>query len=43
VTMIQDSMILLGVNAYVQPAVQGIIVIAAVSLTVARGRKLIYK
>jgi len=43
VTMIQDSMILLGVNAYVQPAVQGIIVIAAVSLTVARGRKLIFK
>ena len=43
VTMIQDSMILLGVNAYVQPAVQGMIVIAAVSLTVARGKKLIYK
>jgi ribose transport system permease protein len=43
VTMIQDSMILLGVNSYVQPAVQGLIVIAAVSLTVARGRKLIYK
>jgi len=43
VTMIQDSMILLGVNAYVQPAVQGLIVIAAVSLTVARGKKLIFK
>ncbi len=43
VTMIQDSMILLGVNAYVQPAVQGMIVIAAVSLTVARGKKLIFK
>jgi len=43
VTIIQDSMILLGVNAYVQPAVQGLIVIAAVSLTVARGRKLIFK
>ena len=43
VTIIQDCMILLGVNAYVQPAVQGLIVIAAVSLTVARGRKLIFK
>ena len=43
VTIIQDSMILLGVNAYVQPAVQGLIVIAAVSLTVARGRKLVFK
>jgi ribose transport system permease protein len=43
VTIIQDSMILLGVNSYVQPAVQGLIVIAAVSLTVARGRKLIFK
>jgi len=43
VTVIQDSMILLGVNAYVQPAVQGLIVIAAVSLTVARGRKLVFK
>jgi ribose transport system permease protein len=43
VTIIQDSMILLGVNAYVQPAVQGLIVIAAVSLTVARGKKLIFK
>ena len=43
VTMIQESMVLLGVNAYVQPAVQGMIVIAAVSLTVARGKKLIFK
>jgi ribose transport system permease protein len=43
VTIIQDSMILLGVNSYVQPAVQGLIVIAAVALTVARGRKLIFK
>jgi len=43
VTIIQDSMILLGVNAYVQPAVQGMIVLAAVALTVARGRKLIFK
>ena len=43
VTIIQDSMVLLGVNAYVQPAVQGLIVIAAVSLTVARGKKLIFK
>ncbi len=43
VVIIQDSMILLGVNPYVQPAVQGIIVVAAVALTVARGRKRIFK
>ena len=43
VTIIQDSMILLGVNSYVQPAVQGLIVVAAVALTVARGKKLIFK
>jgi ribose transport system permease protein len=43
VTIIQDSMILLGVNAYVQPAVQGLIVVAAVALTVVRGKKLIFK
>jgi ribose transport system permease protein len=43
VVIIQDSMILLGVNSYVQPAVQGIIVVAAVALTVARGRKRIFK
>ena len=43
VIIIQDSMILLGVNSYVQPAVQGLIVVAAVALTVARGKKLIFK
>jgi ribose transport system permease protein len=43
VIIIQDSMILLGVNSYVQPAVQGLIVVAAVALTVARGKRLIFK
>ena len=43
VTIIQDGMILLGVNAYVQPAVQSMIVVVAVALTVSRGRKLIFK
>jgi ribose transport system permease protein len=43
VTMISDSMILLGVNSYVQPAVQSMIVVIAVALTVSRGRKLIFK
>ncbi|HUX13255.1 MAG TPA: ABC transporter permease [Spirochaetia bacterium] len=43
VVIIQDSMILLGVNSYVQPAVQGLIVVAAVALTVARSKKLIFK
>lgn len=43
VVIIQDCMVLLGVNAYVQPAVQGIIVVAAVALTVVRSHKLIFK
>ncbi len=43
VTILQDSLILLGVNSYVQPAVQGIIVVVAVALTVARSKKLIFK
>ena len=43
VTIISDSMILLGVNSYVQPAVQSMIVVVAVALTVSRGRKLIFK
>ncbi len=43
VTLIQDCMVLLGVNAYVQPAIQGLIIIGAVAVTVARGKKLIIK
>lgn len=43
VTLVQDCMILLGVNPYVQPAIQSLIIIAAVSLTVVRGKKLIIK
>ncbi|MCP4402097.1 MAG: ABC transporter permease [bacterium] len=43
VTIIQSSLILLGVNPYIQSAIQGLIIILAVSLTVARGRKFIIK
>ncbi|MCP4362032.1 MAG: ABC transporter permease [Chloroflexi bacterium] len=43
VTVIQSSLILLGVNPYIQSAIQGGIIILAVSLTVARGRKFIIK
>ncbi len=39
VTVIQNCMILLGVNPYVQEAVKGIIIIVAVSLAVTRGKK----
>ncbi|PID58569.1 branched-chain amino acid ABC transporter permease [candidate division KSB3 bacterium] len=43
VTVIQSSLILLGVNPYIQSAIQGIIIILAVALTVARGKKFIIK
>jgi len=43
VSLIRNGMILLGVNPYIQPAVQGLIIILVVSLTVTRGRKLIIK
>lgn len=43
VALIRNAMILLGVNAYIQAAIQGLIIIVVVSLTVARGRKLIIK
>ena len=43
VVVIQSAMILQGVNPYVQSAVQGVLIIAAVSLTVVRGRKIIIK
>lgn len=39
VTVIQNCMILLGVDAFIQEAVKGIIIIIAVSLSVARGKK----
>ncbi len=39
VVVIQNCMILLGVNPYVQEAVKGIIIIVAVALAVTRGKK----
>lgn len=43
VTVIQSSLILEGVNPYVQSAVQGLLIIIAVALTVVRGRRIIVK
>ena len=43
VSLLRNAMILLGVSPYIQPAVQGLIIILVVSLTVTRGRKLIVK
>ncbi|MDD3142327.1 MAG: ABC transporter permease, partial [Lachnospiraceae bacterium] len=43
VTIIQNSMILLGINPYIQSAVQGVLIILAVTLTVIRGKKIIIK
>ncbi len=39
VTIIQNCMILLGVNPYIQEAVKGVIIIIAVALSVTRGKK----
>ncbi len=39
VVVIQSCMVLLGVNAYVQEAVKGVIIIIAVALSVTRGKK----
>lgn len=43
VVIIQSSMILLGVDPNIQTAVQGVLIIIAVALTVVRGRKIIIK
>lgn len=43
VTIINNGLILLGVNSYIQSATQGIIIIAAVALSVPRGKKIIVK
>lgn len=43
VTIINNGLILLGVNPYVQSAVQGIIIIVAVALSIKHGRNTIVK
>jgi ribose transport system permease protein len=43
VVTIQDALILLGVNPYIQGAIQGILIIIVVSLSIARGKKFIVK
>jgi ribose transport system permease protein len=43
VTVVNNGLILLGVNTYYQAAIQGVIIITAVSLSVRRGRKVVTK
>lgn len=43
VIVIQSSMILEGINPYIQSAIQGVLIILAVAFTVVRGRKIIIK
>ena len=43
VTVINNSLVLLGVSPYVQQAVQGIIIIVAVALSIQHGKSLIVK
>ncbi len=43
VTVINNGLILLGVSTYIQAAVQGVIIITAVALSVARGKDVITK
>lgn len=43
VSIINNGLILLGVSTYIQSAIQGIIIICAVSLSVSRGKKVIVK
>ena len=43
VTVLQNGLILLGVNPYIQSGIQGIIIVVAVAFTVTRGTKSISK
>ena len=43
VTVINNALVLLGVSPYVQQAAQGIIIIAAVAVSVPHGKNLILK
>lgn len=43
VTVIQNGLILMGVNPYIQAGIQGIIIVSAVALSVTRGKKVFTK
>lgn len=43
VTVLQNGLILMGVNPYVQAAIQGVIIVSAVAFSVMRGNKIITK
>lgn len=43
ITVLQNGLILLGVNPYIQSALQGIIIVGAVALSVVRGKKVVNK
>jgi ribose transport system permease protein len=42
-TVLENGLLILGVNPYIRTGIQGIIILAAVALTVARGSKVISK
>ena len=43
VTVINNALVLLGVSPYIQQAVQGIIIIASVAVSIQHGKNLIVK
>ena len=43
VTVLQNGLIFMGVNPYIQTGIQGIIIVAAVAFSVGRGKKIIIK
>lgn len=43
VTVLQNGLILIGVNPYIQTGINGMIIVAAVALSVAHGKKVIIK
>jgi ribose transport system permease protein len=43
ITVLENGLLILGVNPYIRTGIQGIIILAAVALTVARGPKVISK
>ena len=43
ITVLNVGLLLMGVNTYIRSGIQGLIIVAAVALTVLRGNKIICK
>jgi ribose transport system permease protein len=43
ITVLENGLLILGVNPYIRTGIQGVIILAAVALTIARGAKVISK